>query len=65
MKQSERYKKINSDEMKTEKFERKPYLTNLRMDQARTKFKIKTKMLKNVKMNYKNEIKTYLHNCDH
>ena len=51
VKQSERHKKINTDEMKTENFERKPYLTNLRMDQARTKFKIKTKMLKNVKMN--------------
>ena len=57
MKQSERYKKINTDEMKTENFERKPYLTNLRMDHARIKFKIKTKMLKNVKMNYKNDPK--------
>ena len=35
----------------------KEYLANLRMDQARTKFKIKTKMLKNVKMNYKNDPK--------
>ena len=57
VKQSERYKKINSDEMEKENFERKPYLTNLRMDQARTKFKMKTKMLKNVKMNYKNDPK--------
>ena len=57
LKQSERYKKINTDDMKTENFERKPYLTNLRMDQARTKFKMKTKMLKNVKMNYKNDPK--------
>ena len=43
LKQSERYKKINTDDMKTESFERKPYLTNLRMDQSRTKFKMKTK----------------------
>ena len=57
VKQSERYKKINTDEMKTENFERKSYLTSLRMDQARTKFKIKTKMLKNVKMNFKNDPK--------
>ena len=57
VKQSEKYKKINTDEMKMENFERKPYLSNLRMDQARTKFKIKTKMLKNIKMNYKNDPK--------
>lgn len=53
--QSERYKKICSKEMEKEKFERKSYLGTLRMDQARTKFKIKTKMLKNVKLNFKND----------
>ena len=57
VKQSERYKKINTDEMAKEDFERKPYLANLRMDQARIKFKAKTKMLKNVKLNYKNDPK--------
>ena len=41
--------------MEEEKFERKSYLGTLRMDQARTKFKIKTKMLKNVKLNFKND----------
>ena len=41
---SERYKKIKSDEMPLEKFERKSYQTNLRKDQARRKFKLNTKM---------------------
>ena len=54
---SVRYKKINTKEMSNEKFERKPYLTDLRMDNARTKFKIKTKMMKNVKLNFKNDPK--------
>ena len=55
VKMAERYKKIKSEEMSLENFERKPYLTNLRMDQARTKFKLNTKMTKNVKLNYKND----------
>ena len=57
---SKRYKKIKSDEMPLEKFERKSYLTNLRMDQARTKFKLKTKMMKNIKLNYKNDPKNVM-----
>ena len=57
VKMAERYKKIESEEMSLDKFERKSYLTNLRMDQARTKFKLKTKMMKNVKLNYKNDPK--------
>ena len=35
----------------------KEYLANLRMDQARTKFKVKTKMLKNIKKHFKNDPK--------
>ena len=33
------YKKLDSGAMKEETFERKPYFAELRMDQARTKFK--------------------------
>ena len=39
VKQSERYKKIKTDEMGKENFESKPYLANLRLDQTRVKFK--------------------------
>ena len=49
------YKKLDSGAMKEETFERKPYFAELRMDQARTKFKIQTKMIKNIKLNYKND----------
>ena len=42
--------------MEREIFERKSYLGTLRMDQARTKVKIKTKMLKYVKLNFKNYV---------
>ena len=42
--------------MAEDNFERKPYLANLRQDQARIKFKSKTRMLK-TKLNYKNDPK--------
>jgi hypothetical protein len=48
------YKKIDSEEMAAEKFERKSYMTDLRMDQARMNFKIKT----NIKLNFKNDPKS-------
>ena len=57
VKASVKYKKIDTKEIAEENFERKTYMTDLRMDQARTKFKIKTKMIKNVKLNYKNDPK--------
>jgi hypothetical protein len=47
-------KKIDSEEMAAEEFERKSYMTDLRMDQARMKFRIKTKMVKNIKLNFTN-----------
>ena len=58
LKASVRYKKIDTKEMSEDKFERKSYLTDLRMDKARTKFKLKTKMMKNVKLNFKNDPKS-------
>ena len=58
IKASVRYKKIDTKEMSDEMFERKPYLTDLRMDKVRIKFKLKTKMMKNVKLNFKNDPKS-------
>ena len=49
------YKKINLDELKKEKFEIKPYMCKLNLQSARTKFAIRTKMTKTVKLNYKND----------
>ena len=51
--------------MEREIFERKSYLGTLRMDQARTKVKIKTKMLKYVKLNFKNYSKNLKKLCEH
>ena len=49
------YKKINADEMEKEEFGRKPYLSNLDIHSARMKFGLQTKMVKSVKLNYKND----------
>ena len=49
------YKKINLDELKKENFEIKPYMCKLNLQSARTKFAIRTKMTKTVKLNYKND----------
>ena len=49
------YKKINLNDMKNDKFERKSYLSDLEINSVRMKFGIKTKMVKSVKLNYKND----------
>ena len=41
--------------MKNDKFEKKSFLSDLEINSARMKFGIKTKMVKSVKLNYKNE----------
>ena len=46
-----KYKKI--EDWGDEKFIRKEYISNLKLEQIRTKFRIRTKMTK-VKMNMKN-----------
>ena len=51
---------INTDE---EKFQAQPYLTNLTLDEARTKFKLRSKMLE-VKENFKGKFKATTLNCD-
>ena len=49
------YKKINLNDMKNDKFERKSYLSDLEINSARMKFGIKTKMVKSVNLNHKND----------
>ena len=49
------YKKLDLEELKAENFERKDYISKLNMSEARTKFAIRTKMTKSVKLNYKND----------
>ena len=53
--ESKNYKKLDLEELQTEEFERKPYLTELNMQAARTKFALRTRMTKTVKLNYKND----------
>ena len=49
------YKKIDAHKMENEEFGRKPYLSNLDIHSARMKFGIQTKMVRSVKLNYKND----------
>ena len=41
--------------MEKEEFGRKPYLSNLDIHSARMKFGLQTKMVKSIKLNYKND----------
>ena len=60
------YKKLDLEQLKTEVFCRKEYMTKLSLQAARTKFSIRTKMVKTVKLNYKNDPtnKISLWKCD-
>ena len=49
------YKKLDLEELKAEQFERKSYMTDLNMQAARTKFALRTKMTKTIKLNFKND----------
>ena len=49
------YKKLDLEELKQEKFQIKPYMNQLNLQAARTKFAIRTKMTKTVKLNFKND----------
>ena len=53
--ESKEYKKLDLEELKLEKFEIKPYFSQLNLLAARTKFALRTKMTKTVKMNFKND----------
>ena len=46
------YKKLDLKTHENDKFERKPYLRNLNINQARLKFKLSTKMTPTVMMNF-------------
>ena len=48
------YKKIDLEELKSDKFGLKPYMSKLDLNDARTKLAIRTKMTK-TKSNYKND----------
>ena len=50
----EKYKKLENIETEKENFEAKPYLTELNLIQARTKFKLRSRMLE-LRNNYKGE----------
>lgn len=49
------YKKVDANLLKNENFEAKSYMKNLSIQNARTKFAIRTKMVRTVKLNYKND----------
>ena len=60
------YKKINVQEMQNEDFGRKSYFCNLDIHSARMKFGLQTKMVKSIKLNYKNDpvYKKKMWKCD-
>ena len=49
------YKKLDANLLKNENFKAKSYMKNLSIQNARTKFAIRTKMVRTVKLNYKND----------
>ena len=61
------YKKLNHYELDSEKFELKPYMTKLDMNQARLKFRIRSCMTRTVKMNFASDpgYKNQLWSCSH
>ena len=63
---SREYKKIDVHEMEKEEFGRKSYFSSLDIHSARMKFGLQTKMVKSVKLNYKNDPvnKKKLWKCD-
>ena len=61
------YKKLDHKVLETEKFEQKSYLSDLHLDQARQKFRLRSFMTKTVKMNFPSD-KSYkldLWKCSH
>ena len=61
-----KYKKLKCSDLAKEEFGRKPYLKDLTLQQARTKFKFRTSMTQHVKMNQKSndEYAAALWKCD-
>ena len=50
-----KYKKLNYDALKHEKFEIKEYLKELRLSDARMKFRIRSKMVETIAFNFSND----------
>ena len=61
------YKKLDQNKFETEDFQLQSYMTDLNIEQARSKFRIRSFMTKTVKMNFPNEIKykSQLWKCQH
>ena len=61
-----KYKKLMKSDLVDEEFGRKKYISNLNLQQARTKFKFRSSMTQNVKMNQRNnkEYADKLWKCD-
>ena len=61
------YKKLDHKIFEQERFELKPYLTDLQMDEARDYFRIRSFMTKSIKMNFASDpsYKKYSWKCDH
>ena len=61
------YKKLDHKEFENEQFELKSYMTDLHLDKARDKFRLRSCMTKTVKMNYPSDEhnKKQLWQCAH
>ena len=62
-----KYEKLNYESLKEENFEMKEYVTKMSLQDARTKFAIRSKMVKTVKFNYSSDPKhsSQLWHCSH
>ena len=49
------YKKISHDNHQDEDFKLQPFITNLNIEEARIKFKLKTKMTPAIRMNFSSD----------
>ena len=50
-----KYKKLDYEQLKNENFEIKDYMKNLRLGNARLKFRIRTKMVENIAFNFSSD----------
>ena len=62
-----KYKKLDYEKLKEEKFEMKEYVKSMRMHDGRLNFQIRSKMVKNIAFNYSSDPKfsSQLWHCTH
>ena len=62
-----KYKKLDYEKLKEEKFEMKEYVKSMRMNDGRLNFQIRSKMVKNIAFNYSSDPKfsSQLWHCTH